>query len=136
MENMLKEVAATNYRFVSGVDGATLKSKAGFVTIDNVTSSKKSFLCHYIPSPFPSKFSQAGRVTKLGKGMTRLSWNGPKARVVRTFRFGKNGMNGWVNTWGMVGCALSHKKASKLQQKPSRFSLEFQFVCISSHILA
>lgn len=60
MENMLKEVAATNYRFVSGVDGATLKSKAGFVTIDNVTSSKESFLCHYILSPFPFQV-QPGR---------------------------------------------------------------------------
>ena len=60
MENMLKEVAATNYRFVSGVDGATLKSKAGFVTIDNVTSSKKSFFMSLYPIAFPFQV-QPGR---------------------------------------------------------------------------
>ena len=110
--------------------------KGGFVTTDNVSSCEDCFyvtICHCL-----SKFSQAGRVMKLGKGMTRLSWNGPRARVVRTFRFGKNGMNGWVNVWGMAGCSLAHKKASKPQQKSLKPFILGMRICLHffTHVIA
>ena len=81
MKSFLKEIKAKNVKWIRGVDGRKLAASSG-------------------------------RLRTMGKHV-RLSWtdSSSKERCVKRLQLGNTYTLGLANTWGMLGCSLSHMMA-------------------------